>query len=336
MKDCKPCQPKYIPGVKRVPRCGPTCSAVAPTSAPTPPSCACKPDKIVLRTVIIPASLGTAEEGQPYAPKPGAYYDSIVLYQSTGEVYIYDSNGVFTLIRQADTEDVESAIQTIQEELKELYEPVEETESVPTYAGLDNLDPTNLPTGAVVRVENDETHDGQASLYYWNPTNASWQYAYQASPYYTRAQIDTQVNSLEEQLTTETNVREEAIATLNTALADETSAREAEDTTLQNNINTLNLRVDEIINSPDVRYIVDTHADLEAIDKSTIRDQDYARVLQDETHENASTYYQFNKTANEWTYVGQTGPYYTKEQIDSMIGDIDSILDNINGETPND
>lgn len=95
---------------------------------------------------------------------------------------------------------------------------------------------------------------------------------------------------------------------------------------LQININKLAEELEEYKNSPDVRYITDTYTELEAIDKNTIGDQDYARVLQDETHENASTYYQFNKTDNEWAYVGQTGPYYTKQEIDSMIGDVQSLL----------
>lgn len=107
--------------------------------------------------------------------------------------------------------------------------------------------------------------------------------------------------------------------------------KETEDANnLQTNINKLadkeaedvadvNQRIDDIINSPDVRYIVGTYAELEEIDKSTIGDQDYARVLQDETHDGASTYYQFIKTASEWVYVGQTGPYYTKEQADEKF-----------------
>lgn len=86
-------------------------------------------------------------------------------------------------------------------------------------------------------------------------------------------------------------------------------------------------KIDEIINSPDVRYIVDTYADLEALDKTKVGDQDYARVLTDETHDNQSTYYQFNKTDNTWDYIGSVGPYYTKDEIDAKEEALQQTID---------
>lgn len=60
----------------------------------TPVTCEHKPSRITLRTKIIPASLGGPDGA--YAPKPGAEYNTIVVYQATGDIYEYDSNGVFT------------------------------------------------------------------------------------------------------------------------------------------------------------------------------------------------------------------------------------------------
>lgn len=66
--------------------------------------------------------------------------------------------------------------------------------------------------------------------------------------------------------------------------------------------------VHEWENNPDVADIVDTYADLEDYDTSTLTDKDIIRVLNDETHNGESTYYRYSKTGNTWTYVGSTGP----------------------------
>lgn len=42
--------------------------------------------------------MGTDDEGQPYAPKLGAYHNAIVIYESTGSVYLYDDEGIFTKV----------------------------------------------------------------------------------------------------------------------------------------------------------------------------------------------------------------------------------------------
>lgn len=51
-----------------------------------------------LRTFKLPVDMGTDEEGQPYAPKLGAYHNAIVIYESTGSVYLYDDEGIFTKV----------------------------------------------------------------------------------------------------------------------------------------------------------------------------------------------------------------------------------------------
>ena len=51
-----------------------------------------------LRTFKLPVDMGTDEEGQPYAPKLGAYHNAIVIYESTGSAYLYDDEGIFTKV----------------------------------------------------------------------------------------------------------------------------------------------------------------------------------------------------------------------------------------------
>lgn len=49
-----------------------------------------------LTTVVIPKSKGGDWAGQPVPPTLGAYQNTIVVYEKTGSVYIYDENGVYT------------------------------------------------------------------------------------------------------------------------------------------------------------------------------------------------------------------------------------------------
>ena len=81
----------------------------------------------------------------------------------------------------------------------------------------------------------------------------------------------------------------------------------------------LQSEIDEIKNNPDVYDIVATYADLQNYDTSTITDKDIIRVLRDETHDNASTYYRWDATDQEFDYVGETGDYYTKAQVNALL-----------------
>lgn len=77
--------------------------------------------------------------------------------------------------------------------------------------------------------------------------------------------------------------------------------------------------IDEIKNNPDVFDIVATKADLDAYDTSTITDNDIVRVLRDEDHNNASTYYRWDASDREFDYIGEVGDYYTKAQADALL-----------------
>lgn len=131
------------------------------------------------------------------------------------------------------------------------------------------------------------------------------------------------VENLQTNINTEVNRAVAAEEKLSQGLNDENSrAYNAEQE--------LSQRIEDIVNSPDVRYIEANYADLEALDKSKVGDKDYARVLQDENHDGASTYYQFDLATQEWNYIGEVGSYYTKEQIDDMIGNVESLLAKLN------
>lgn len=71
----------------------------------------------------------------------------------------------------------------------------------------------------------------------------------------------------------------------------------------------LDEEVQEIKNNPDVVDIVDTYADLQAYDTQHLTDKDIIRVLNDESHDGDSTYYRFNKSDNQFVYVGKSETY---------------------------
>lgn len=221
-----------------------------------------RPPKITLRTVALPANLGDDTEGAPYAPRLGAYYNTVVQYLSNKATYIYDSNGIYTLVEPGNYDQLVAKVDGLAEALTALQEKEQ--------SDVDNLQVN------INQLANKEAED---------------------------------VENLQTNINTEVNAR--------TAADDE-----------------IHQRITDIQNSPDVRFIEPTYAALEELDKTGIGDKDYARVLQDENHDGASTYYQFDLANQTWDYVGEVGSYYTKEQINAMIGDINSVLDEINGEVP--
>lgn len=104
-----------------------------------------------------------------------------------------------------------------------------------------------------------------------------------------------------------------AIDLLEGAIEEEATAREEADAGLQNQIDTIKA-------ASDVVDVVGTKAELDNYDTSALQDNDIIKVLQDETEEDAITYYRWDKTNSIFTYVGEEGPYYTQTQVDTMLG----------------
>lgn len=66
-------------------------------------NCGRSNENLRIKTVVLQPSLGTDEKGQPYAPKLGAYINTIVTYQANGALYLYDSRGIFTKVTSDST-----------------------------------------------------------------------------------------------------------------------------------------------------------------------------------------------------------------------------------------
>ena len=103
-----------------------------------------------------------------------------------------------------------------------------------------------------------------------------------------------------------------------------------EATTRLNADNGLQGQIDAITSSSDVVDIVGTYAELEAYDTQHLKDNDVIKVLQDETHNDAMTYWRWSKTNETWTYIGSEGPYYTKSETNTLLDeklDADEVPD---------
>lgn len=96
-------------------------------------------------------------------------------------------------------------------------------------------------------------------------------------------------------------------------LTSEISSRNTGDTNLQAQIDAINSR-------SDVVDVVATKAELDAYDKD-ISINDIVKVLQDGTHDNATSYYRNTASSKPyvWEFIGSSGPYYTQAQTDGLI-----------------
>lgn len=106
-----------------------------------------------------------------------------------------------------------------------------------------------------------------------------------------------------------------AITGLQDALDDEAEARADADAGLQE-------QIDAITSQSDVVDVVATKADLDAYEEPIYVD-DIVKVMQDESKNDAISYYRCNDNtvsgAYGWTYIGSQGPFYTKSEADSMF-----------------
>lgn len=88
---------------------------------------------------------------------------------------------------------------------------------------------------------------------------------------------------------------------------------------IEGEIADVNERVDLIEASSDCADVVGTKAELDSYDKSKLTDKAVIKVLQDESQENAQTYYRYSKSSNSFTLIGELGPFYTKAEDDALL-----------------
>ena len=109
----------------------------------------------------------------------------------------------------------------------------------------------------------------------------------------------------------------------------------------------LQAEIDEMRNNPDVADIVGTYSDLQNYDTATLTDKDIIRVLDDSQHDGMSTYYRYEASTDDFTYIGGSAPnpkvvqttgqstdyVMSQKAVSDIIGDIESALHVINNGT---
>lgn len=278
---------------------------------------------VVFNAVVIPASLGSSEEGQPYAPKNGLFKNAIVQYEADGATFIYTSDGVpvpiVNIVLSVNGHTGTVVLKTSDLENDADFQSGEQVTATVTTAVADEA-ALRTAADAVLQtaITNEATARASADTTLQNNIDAEVT---------ARSTADT---TLQSNIDAEATARANADSTLQSNIDAEALARGNADTTLQGNIDAeilarqgadVNLQgqIDAIVASSDVKDIVGTYAELQAYDTSTLGDRDIIKVLQDENQNNETTYYRWSTTSETFTLIGEEGPYYTKAQTDSLL-----------------
>ena len=121
-----------------------------------------------------------------------------------------------------------------------------------------------------------------------------------------------QISANTQQITQNTNT----LSTHGQQISQNTLNLAQEQLSRQNGDNTLQAQIDAISAASDVVDVVGTYTDLQNYDTSKLTADDIVKVLNDENHDNATTYYRWNGS---WSFVGSEGSHYTKAEADATF-----------------
>ena len=135
---------------------------------------------VLLRKVVVPASMGTEED---VPPAIGKYFNVLLQYESNGHIYLYSSDGIPTAIEANIPQEVLDRIAELEGETADLQNQIDELKNSPdvvdvvaTYAALQAYDTSKLGDNDVIRVLADETRNGDSTYYRWDKQNETWTY----------------------------------------------------------------------------------------------------------------------------------------------------------------
>lgn len=242
-----------------------------------------------------------------YAPKLGDYCNTLVIDKETGNQYLFDADGVWTLISTDEEGIVVEAVSQANAYTDDVAEGKVDKEEG---KGLSENDFTNeykgkldgIETGAQVNTIEVVKRNGVALPVTDKAVDVAVPTATSSlindSGYITN-EVNDLVNYYDKDET-------------DTLIATEAETRDAADLNLQG-------QIDAISSASDVVDVVGTYAELQAYDTSKLSDNDIIKVLTDETHDDAISYYRWDDTTNTFTYIGSQGPFYTKSETDATF-----------------
>ena len=277
--------------------------------------------------VVVPAAMG---DDVTNPPRNGQYRNVLLVYEANGHVYMFSSDGIPTFISDGgqgvdDYNDLtnkpsieghelvgDSSLEDIGvtdaiEDALENYTPTSEFAEVAFTGDYDDL--IGTPTIPVV---NDATLTITR-----NGTSAGTFTANSAN----NTTIDISVPTATSDLTNDSGFITNTVNDLvnyytktetDSAIGTETTNRENADRGLQE-------QIDALASASDVVDVVGTYADLQNYDTSHLNNNDIIKVLTDETHNDAISYYRWNTATSTFSYIGSQGPFYTKSESDATF-----------------
>lgn len=242
-----------------------------------------------------------------YVPKLGDYCNTLVIDKETGNQYLFDADGVWTLISTDEEGIIIEAVAQANAYTDDVAKGKVDKEEG---KGLSENDFTNGYKGKLDGIE-----DGaQVNVIEVVKRNGV------ALPITDKA-VDVAVPTTTSSLTNDSGYITNDVNDLvnyydknetDTLIATEAETRDAADLDLQG-------QIDAISSASDVVDVVGTYAELQSYDTSKLSDNDIIKVLTDETHDDAISYYRWNGTTNVFTYIGSQGPFYTKSETDATF-----------------
>ena len=199
-------------------------------------------------------------------------------------------------------------------------------------------------SGYVVNPGQDPLSVSAGDLIVWNGEKWEIFLHLDLSGYVTEDRLNIVVSSLSAALASEAAARASADTALGERIDNEASARASADATLQGNIDAeasaresandaldaridgeetareqadseLQAQIDAISSKSDVVDVVASYVELIAYDTSALGDNDVIKVLEDETHDDAESYYRWNAATETWGYIGSQGPFVTPSEM---------------------
>lgn len=242
-----------------------------------------------------------------YVPKLGDYCNTLVIDKETGNQYLFDADGVWTLISTDEEGIIVEAVAQANAYTDDVAEGKVDKEEG---KGLSENDFTN---GYKEKLDGIEDGAQMNTIEVIKRNGVALPVADKA--------VDVAVPTTTSSLTNDSGYITNEVNDLvnyydkdeaDTLIATEAETRDAADLDLQG-------QIDAISSASDVVDVVGTYAELQAYDTSKLSDNDIVKVLTDETHDDAISYYRWSDATNAFTYIGSQGPFYTKSETDAAF-----------------
>lgn len=240
-----------------------------------------------------------------YTPKLGDYCNTLVVDKETGSQYLFDKDGVWTLLSLDGEEVIAEAVAQANAYTDDVAEGKVDKEegkglSENDFTDEDKEKLDSVEANAQENVIEVVKRNGVALTITGKTVDVEVPTATSAltndSGYITN-QVDDLVNYYDKDET-------------DTLLETEATTRDAADQELQE-------QIDAIVASSDVVDIVGTYTELQNYDTSKLSNNDIIKVLSDSTKDDATTYYRW--VNNQFAYIGSEGPFYTKGEADATF-----------------